>query len=64
MKERVTLTLDTNLLAKIDKKVDGFKIKNRSHAIELMCKKALGESAPKLGLILAGGKGTRLKPIT
>jgi NDP-sugar pyrophosphorylase family protein len=64
MKERVTLTLDTNLLTKIDKKVDGFKIKNRSHAIELMCKKALGESAPKLGLILAGGKGTRLKPIT
>jgi mannose-1-phosphate guanylyltransferase len=64
MKERVTLTLDTNLLTKIDKKVDGFKIKNRSHAIELMCTKALGESAPKLGLILAGGKGTRLKPIT
>ena len=42
MKERVTLTLDTNLLEKIDKKVDGFKIKNRSHAIELMCMKALG----------------------
>jgi NDP-sugar pyrophosphorylase family protein len=64
MKERVTLTLDSNLLVKIDKKVDGFKIKNRSHAIELFCLKALGESAPKLGLILAGGKGTRLKPIT
>lgn len=64
MKERVTLTLDTNLLAKIDKKVDGFKIKNRSHAIELFCMKAMGESAPKLGFILAGGRGTRLKPIT
>lgn len=64
MKERVTLTLDTDLLAKIDKRVDGFKIKNRSHAVEMMCMKALGESAPKLGLILAGGKGTRLKPIT
>ncbi|MFH1439712.1 MAG: nucleotidyltransferase family protein [Candidatus Woesearchaeota archaeon] len=64
MKERVTLTLDTNLLIKIDKKVDGFKIKNRSHAVELLCLKAMGESAPKLGLILAGGKGTRLKPIT
>lgn len=64
MKERVTLTIETDILKKVDKRVDGFKVKNRSHAVELFLMKALGENAPKIGLILAGGKGTRLKPIT
>lgn len=64
MKERVTLTLDNNLLKQIDARVDGSKIKNRSHATELLLLSALGNNRPKLGLILAGGKGTRLKPIT
>ncbi len=64
MKERVTLTLEMDLLSQIDKKVDGVKIKNRSHAVELLLYKALGKNMPILGLILAGGMGTRLKPIT
>jgi len=64
MKERVTLTIESDILTKVDKLVDGFKIKNRSHAVELFLLKALGENAPKIGLILAGGRGTRLKPIT
>lgn len=64
MKERVTLTLDTNVLNKVDKRIDGFKVKNRSHAVELLLLRALGENTPKIGLILAGGKGTRLRPIT
>ena len=64
MKERVTLTLETELLEQVDKRIDGIKVKNRSHAVELMLYKALGKNKPILGLILAGGKGTRLKPIT
>lgn len=64
MKERITLTLDTGVLTAVDKSVDGYKIKNRSHAVELLLLKALGKNAPKLGFILAGGRGTRLKPIT
>ncbi|MFH1849816.1 MAG: nucleotidyltransferase family protein [archaeon] len=64
MKERVTLTLDSGILSQVDGKVDGYKIKNRSHAIELMILKALGVHVPKRAIILAGGKGTRLRPIT
>src|SRR3989338_5546641 len=64
MKERVTLTLENELLEQVDKRIDGIKVKNRSHAVELLLYKALGKNRPILGLILAGGKGTRLKPIT
>lgn len=64
MKERVTLTIEQGILESVDKRVDGFKIKNRSHAVELLLMKAMDQSRPKIAFILAGGKGTRLRPIT
>ncbi|MFA6888744.1 MAG: nucleotidyltransferase family protein [Candidatus Woesearchaeota archaeon] len=64
MKERVTLTIEQNILESVDNRVDGFKIKNRSHAVELLLMKAMDQSRPKIAFILAGGKGTRLRPIT
>lgn len=64
MKERVTLTLDQDLIKKVDSVVDGSRIKNRSHAVELMLIKSLGQDRPKKALILAGGKGKRLQPLT
>lgn len=64
MKERVTLTLDRNLIRKIDSKVDGSKIKNRSHAIEMLLLSAIQKQGVKIAFILAGGRGSRLKPLT
>ncbi|MCP3682548.1 MAG: NTP transferase domain-containing protein [bacterium] len=64
MKERVTLTIDNGILKEVDRRVDGHEIKNRSHAIELLLMRALGSNMPKVALVLAGGKGERLQPIT
>ena len=64
MKERISLTLDKKTLEKVDSKIDKLKVKNRSHAIELLLEKALRSKGISKGFILAGGKGTRLRPIT
>ncbi len=64
MKERITVTIEKSIIEQVDKSVDGFKIKNRSHAVEVLLSASLGKDRPKLALILAGGKGTRLGPIT
>lgn|SRR3989338_6503580 len=64
MKERISLTIDRDIIRKIDSSVDGSKIKNRSHAVELLVLKSLDKNVPGTAIILAGGKGTRLRPIT
>jgi len=61
MKERITLTLDSELLKRIDQSVDGFHIKNRSHAIELQLLKAMKAEIPGHAIILAAGEKKRIK---
>ena len=56
MKERVTLTLERDLLQRIDRSVNSIDVKNRSHAIELLLTKALGDNRPLQAVILAGGR--------
>ncbi|MBN2367832.1 NTP transferase domain-containing protein [Candidatus Woesearchaeota archaeon] len=64
MKERLTITLDSDTLKLLDKEIDGKKIKNRSHAIEVMLGRALGNNRARKAVLLLGGKGTRFRPIT
>lgn len=64
MKERITITLDSKLINSIDKRIDGDIIKNRSQQIELLLSKALGMDVPEIAILLVGGKGTRLRPLT
>jgi NDP-sugar pyrophosphorylase family protein len=59
MKERVTLTIEQDILLKIDDIIDGSIIKNRSHAIELLVSKGLGQDKIIRAVILAGGKTQR-----
>jgi len=56
MKERITITLDSELIKQIDKRIDGNIIKNRSQQIELFLTKALGTYRPEKAVILVGGK--------
>ncbi|MBU2476491.1 NTP transferase domain-containing protein [Candidatus Micrarchaeota archaeon] len=63
-KERVTINIDSAVLKGIDGKVDGRKIRNRSHAIEYFVRQAMQSHEISTAFVLAGGKGTRLKPLT
>ncbi len=64
MVERLTITLDKEMLDAIDLMIDNVEVKNRSHAISVLLKKALGATMPKKAVILCGGVGSRFRPIT
>lgn len=63
MRERVTLTLDSDILKQIDDSIDGHEIKNRSHAVELLLIRAMTGDRPSKAVILAGGKKRALKKL-
>ena len=53
MKKKISITIDENLLDKIDSIVDNIFIRNRSQAIEYLASQSVVES--RTAIILAGG---------
>jgi NDP-sugar pyrophosphorylase family protein len=56
-RSRVTITILNDTLQRVDKYVDGDKIRNRSHAIEVLLANELKKQVIKKAVILGGGKG-------
>lgn len=54
MRERLTITLKSEILKALDANIDGDRLRNRSHAVEYYLSKSLGQKEFKV-LILAGG---------
>lgn len=64
MRERITISIQNDLLKRIDRKIDGTQIRNRSHAIEHFINESLGLADIENVVILGGGKGAlKLVPI-
>jgi NDP-sugar pyrophosphorylase family protein len=64
MVERVTITIKKDMLRRIDSMVDGREVRNRSHAIESLLTKSIAKTGLDTALILAGGEGVNMRPIT
>lgn len=64
MVNRVTITIKQDILKKLDKMVDKKAVRNRSHAVENLLIKALNKVEVDTALIMAGGDGVNLRPIT
>jgi len=64
MIKRVTITIKPDVLKRIDKMKNRNGIRNRSHAVEHLILKSLGKTDLNTAMILAGGAGTSLRPIT
>ncbi len=64
MDEKVTLELNRNILEKVDRMIDGKKVKNRQDALEKIICRTVNRENVKTAFILAGGKGTRMRPFT
>jgi len=62
-RERVTITIRQDLLRALDGTIDHQRIRNRSHALEVLLARTLA-SETKQAVILASGEGVKMRPFT
>ena len=62
-RQRLTITLRSDVLKRLDQAIDGVSIRNRSHAIEYFLSKSLTPTITQ-AVILAGGEGVKMRPLT
>jgi len=62
-RERITITIRKELLRSLDRTVDHQRIRNRSHAFEVLLSRLLGTET-KQAVILASGRGVKMRPFT
>jgi NDP-sugar pyrophosphorylase family protein len=61
---KITVGVRDDLVKELDHMVDGVKVKSRSHAIEILLSRVLHARKVEKAVILAGGRGTRMRPFT
>ena len=59
MRSRVSITIDKDILKKLDSSIDGIRVRSRSGAIELILKEKFPEKS--VAVILAGGDSEKLR---
>jgi NDP-sugar pyrophosphorylase family protein len=64
MTEDIRITLNEGMLEELDALIDGKKIKGRKQAAEKVLCRVLSREKVRTAFILAGGKGTRMRPFT
>lgn len=62
-RDRITVTIRQDLLRGLDRMVDHQRIRNRSHALEVLLSRALA-SEVRQAVILASGEGVKMRPFT
>lgn len=61
MKEKISITIDSELIKKVDKVIDGVSVRNRSQALEHLIRKSFSQKDAETAVILAGGDKKKLK---
>ncbi|MEX1112133.1 MAG: sugar phosphate nucleotidyltransferase [Candidatus Andersenbacteria bacterium] len=62
-RERITITVRKDLLQQLDRTIDHQRIRNRSHAFEVLLSRILGSDINQ-AVILASGMGVNMRPFT
>ncbi|MEX0649382.1 MAG: sugar phosphate nucleotidyltransferase [Candidatus Andersenbacteria bacterium] len=62
-RERITITVRKDLLRRLDRTIDHQRIRNRSHAFEVLLARILGNDIHQ-AVILASGVGVKMRPFT